>query len=348
MVENIKKYWWKIIGFSLVLVASLGSFFVPLSPGILESQPTVLSPGVQNVTLTGYNTDFTKMKSFVGYFTTSDRQFAIPFNGYNVVDENTLEVQIVVPDTVRGRIFDLVISSVSDGTIVTPMALVLSDVVVNGSKVKAYYQEWPVKFKSRYQLPFRRILYETIRNLNFHVVMWFAMLFIMLIGVIYSVKFLKSGDLLHDRKANEAVRVGLFFAFLGLITGSIWARFTWGAWWVQDAKLNGAAISTLIYLAYLVLRGSVEDEVKRGRLVAVYSIFAFVMLIVFVQVLPRMTDSLHPGNGGNPAFSQYDLDNKLRALFYPAVLGWILMATWVWQTRVRISTLKEKLNEDSY
>ena len=58
---------------------------------------------------------------------------------------------------------------------------------------------------------------------------------------------------------------------------------------------------------------------------AIYNIIAFVMMIVFIGVLPRMTDSLHPGNGGNPAFGNYDLDSNMRMVFYPAVIGWILM-----------------------
>jgi heme exporter protein C len=100
----------------------------------------------------------------------------------------------------------------------------------------------------------------------------------------------------------------------------------------------------LIYLAYLVLRGSLEDEQKRARIAAVYNIFAFVLLIVFIGILPRMTDSLHPGNGGNPGFNNYDLDNNMKLVFYPAVLAWILLALWIANLRLRISRLKENLS----
>jgi heme exporter protein C len=66
------------------------------------------------------------------------------------------------------------------------------------------------------------------------------------------------------------------------------------------------------------------------------------MMIVFIMVLPRMTDSLHPGNGGNPGFSTYDLDNKMRLVFYPAVLGWILFSAWILNIRVRIKKLNQE------
>jgi heme exporter protein C len=70
-----------------------------------------------------------------------------------------------------------------------------------------------------------------------------------------------------------------------------------------------------------------DEEQKRGRVAAVYNIFAFVLLMVFLMVYPRLNkvDSLHPGNGGNPAFSGYDLNSSMRLVFYPAVIGWIII-----------------------
>ncbi len=194
------------------------------------------------------------------------------------------------------------------------------------------------------EVPRQVILYESIRNLYFHVPMWFSMIFLFLLSTIYSIKNLSSGSLEDDRKAIELVNVGIIFGVLGTITGSIWAKFTWGAWWTNDVKLNGSAITMLIYLAYLVLRGSLDDEQKRARISAVYNIFAFVLLIVFIGILPRMTDSLHPGNGGNPGFNNYDLDNNMKLVFYPAVVAWILLALWMANLRLRISRLKENLS----
>ncbi|HRH38969.1 MAG TPA: cytochrome c biogenesis protein CcsA, partial [Flavobacteriales bacterium] len=152
---------------------------------------------------------------------------------------------------------------------------------------------------------------------------------------------LRSNNPLHDRAAAEAVNVSLLFATMGLITGSIWARATWGAWWTDDTKLNGAAVTVLIYLAYLVLRGSVGDESKRARLAAIYNIFAYVFMLLFIMALPRLKDSLHPGNGGNPAFSSYDLDSKLRPVFYIAVAGWMLIGTWLFNMKYRLARLAQ-------
>jgi heme exporter protein C len=190
------------------------------------------------------------------------------------------------------------------------------------------------------------ILNETIRNVYYHVPIWFAMLFMMSVSLYHSIKTLSSSSVDQDIKATNAAIVGFFFSIPGLLTGSVWAKYTWGTWWTfQDPKLNGVAISILIYLAYFILRASIDDELKRARIAAVYNIFAFVMMNVFIMILPRLTDSLHPGNGGNPAFSKYDLNDSMRFVFYPAVVGWILMSYWLFQLKNRISALNESLYE---
>lgn len=190
------------------------------------------------------------------------------------------------------------------------------------------------------------ILNETIRNVYYHVPIWFAMLFMMAVSLVYSIKTLQNNQLNSDSKASDAAVVGFFFSIPGLLTGSLWAKFTWGTWWTfQDPKLNGVAISILIYLAYFILRASIDDDLKKARISAVYNVFAFVMMNVFIMILPRLTDSLHPGNGGNPAFAKYDLDANMRMVFYPAVLGWILFSVWLFELKNRGSIIKNKLYE---
>jgi heme exporter protein C len=189
-------------------------------------------------------------------------------------------------------------------------------------------------------VPALPILNETIRNLYYHVTMWFGMMILLTISVIFSIKYLSSNNQKHDTVAIESANTGMLLGLLGLFTGMIWANFTWGAPWVNDPKLNGSAITLLIYFAYFILRSSLDEEQKKAKISAVYNIFAYVMLIVFLMILPRMTDSLHPGNGGNPAFSTYDLDEKMRWVFYPAIIGWTLIGVWMMQVRIRIKNIE--------
>ncbi len=194
-------------------------------------------------------------------------------------------------------------------------------------------------------VPRMQILHETIRNLYFHVTMWFGMIIILTISIVNSVKYLSNQKISNDIIADEASKVGLLFGIAGCITGSLWAKYTWGAWWVADAKLNGAAISLLFYFAYQILRSSISDETNRARIAAVYNIFAYIMFIIFIMVLPRMVDSLHPGNGGNPGFGKYDLDKNMRMVFYPAIIGWTLIGVWIMNIGIRIRNLNIKNEE---
>ena len=72
------------------------------------------------------------------------------------------------------------------------------------------------------------------------------------------------------------------------------------------------------------------------------------MMMLFINVIPRLsgTDSLHPGNGGNPAFGTYDMDNTMRMVFYPAIIGWTLIGTWVLNLKMRINKIENKLLYD--
>jgi heme exporter protein C len=187
------------------------------------------------------------------------------------------------------------------------------------------------------------MIQETMRNLFYHVGMWFGMMIMLLVGFIYSLRYLRKFDEREDIVAVEAVNVGLLFGFLGILTGMIWANFTWGAPWVKDPKLNGAAVGMFIYLAYMILRGSIDDVHKRAKVGAVYNIFAFVLWIVFVMIMPRIAgESIHPGKTDSPVLPMH-LEPSMRPLFYPAMLGWILLGVWIMQIRIRISKLRLKL-----
>lgn len=192
-------------------------------------------------------------------------------------------------------------------------------------------------------VPVLPIVNETIRILYYHLPMWFAMFTLYMISVIYSIRYLSTNKPEHDYVAVESVNVGIIFCFFGLATGMLWGNFTWGDPWPNDAKLNGSAIATLMYLAYLVLRNALEEEQKRAKISAMYSIFAFPIMIVLMYILPKTTDSLHPGSGGNSGFGEFDMDNAMRAVLYPAAAGWILMGLWLLEIRYRMRKLNARI-----
>ncbi len=188
-------------------------------------------------------------------------------------------------------------------------------------------------------VPRLHILNESIRNTFYHVPMWLGMMILLLTSAVFSVLYLKKPLQSYDMAAYEFAKVGILFGILGIVTGMIWANFTWGSPWSGDPKQNNAAIALLIYFAYMLLRGSLKDDQQRGRIGAVYNVFAFATLIPLLYILPGMTDSLHPGSGGNAAFGDIDLDNRLRMVFYPAVLGWTLLGVWLATLGIRMQKI---------
>lgn len=197
-------------------------------------------------------------------------------------------------------------------------------------------------------VPRQEILYETIRNVYFHVPLWFGMMALMTASLIKSVQYLRTNDLSYDTAAVSLANVAILFGVLGFLTGVIWGQFTWGDGLPRDPKLIAVEVGMLLYAAYFILRGSFEDEQKKARLSAIYNIFAFAAFMPLVWILPRLTDSLHPGNGGNPAFGKYDMDNQMRMVFYPAVIGWSLLGFWIANLTRRISILNQKYKSKIY
>lgn len=198
------------------------------------------------------------------------------------------------------------------------------------------------------RVPFVGNLYESIRNFFFHVPMWFGQIALLLLSLIFSIAYLRTQNIRYDIYAAEFAKTGIVFGVLGLVTGAIWAKYTWGEFWSNDPKQMAAAIAVLIYFAYIVLRGSMTDLDKRARVSGVYNIFAFFIYIPLIMILPRMVQSLHPGGlegakgGGNPALGGNSLDATMRMVFWPAVFGWILLGIWISSLKIRLELLVNK------
>ena len=198
-------------------------------------------------------------------------------------------------------------------------------------------------------VPAREILHETIRNLYFHVCMWFAMMILLTTSVVYAIRYLSSNNERYDIYAVNFARVGVLFGLLGYATGVVWASYTWTEYASStqiftEPKLLGAAIALLVYFAYFVLRSSLTDIDKRAKISAVYAIFAYAMLFPSIWILPRLLDSLHPGKEGNPALNFHDSDGRLKVVFYPAIIGWTLLGVWITSLKIRLDLLTEKIS----
>lgn len=192
-------------------------------------------------------------------------------------------------------------------------------------------------------LPDIPILEQSARNLFLHVPMWFTMAVCFAGGLFYSIKYLGDENMDTDRKAETITQVGLVFGICGLLTGSLWARFTWGAWWTfAEPRMNLSALGMMIYVAYFVLRTAFDDPRKRAKISAIFNIFAATTIPFLLYIIPRQLPSLHPGAEGNPAFSEITAP-ELRYIFYPAIIGFIGLALWFTDIGVRYKKIKDHI-----
>ncbi len=347
----MKKWWWKILGVMLVTYALIAGMLVPLKPGLLSVTPSMVEVGEEIMfSVTGYNFHFDKAEKNIAYLRIKDN-LLLPDVGFDAIDYNRANIKflipskIPVPDSIISA--SLIVNNEIDGSAVIPSSIFLKK-RSEPSTIDINYPGFITNPENlmevdTFRYPYRSILNETIRNTFFHVTLWFSMFIMLIAGLYYAIQYLRTKNLDDDHKSKSLTVVSILYGILGLVTGSIWAKHTWGTWWTTDVKLNMAAVAMLIYAAYLILRGSIRDQDQQARLASAYNIFAFVALIPLVFVIPRLTDSLHPGNGGNPALGGEDLDNTLRMVFYPAIIGFTLIGVWLATLYYRMIIVKEKI-----
>lgn len=349
---KLKRDWYKILGCLLILYSIVFGFLIPLKPGIALVDPGFCKSGTSlTLQIQGYNSNYAE--NVTQAWLKLDSLYFLKATSTKSSSDNLLTAIFEIPkhhptkDTVVAP--TLVLSNEIDGTSVLPAAVFITQSEIQPS---LGISDWTksdlnnIVISSAFTFPFRNILEETIRNTYFHVPLWMAMMVMFIISCFHSVNYLRFNNIQDDIKATAYTRAGVLYGILGLLTGALWAKYTWGAYWSFDIKQNMAAVAMLIYLAYFVLRGSFDDFEKRNRIAAAYNIFAFATLIPLLYIIPRLVDSLHPGSGGNPAMGSEDLDNTMRTIFYPAVIGWILFGAWISNLYYRVEKIKHHIIEN--
>lgn len=349
---NLKKHWYKIAAVLILLYVLVAGLLVPLKPGIYSTDPPILrSYSINKIAIEGYNTNYAQADGNVEVWLKLDSLQGIKAEIVTVIDDNHLKATFPIgysfpEDRPTGT---LLVHSAKDGTAVLPNRKLINSTDSKGQSLNV--RSTPIVAlpdifftKPGWQFPFRPFLHETIRNTFFHVAIWMAMFFLATVSLVYSLLELRNHNYLTDIKAASFTSITILYGLIGIATGSLWAKTAWGVFWTADIKLNMATVAILIYLAYLILRSAIQDQDQRARVSAAYNVFAYVAMIPLIFVIPRLpdTDSLHPGNGGNPALGGEDLDNALRYVFYPSIIGLILLGIWISNLRIRVESLLNK------
>ena len=187
---------------------------------------------------------------------------------------------------------------------------------------------------------------ENFKIFYFHLPIAISAYLCFAIVFVSSILYLRSKEQKWDILSISAAEVGVIFAFLTLVSGSIWGRSAWNAYWVSwDVRLNTSLILFLIYLSYLMIRQAVEEPEKRARLSAVFGIIGFISVpISFLSV--RFYSKMHPcvvppcpsgGGGGIGGVVLYYLLLNFAAYF--------LLAATLMMLKFDNERLKEKANE---
>ena len=165
-------------------------------------------------------------------------------------------------------------------------------------------------------------------------------------GIIYLV----TKNLKWDIVERAAVEISLVFFLIAIVTGSIWAKPSWGTYWTWDARLTTAAILEMIYLAYLLLRQGIEDPERRARFSAVYTLIgALSVPVSFLSI--RIWQTIHPavigsgGSGGQGGFGM--TPPMLTTMFFCLGTFSVIFITLLWY-RVRLGQLEEQIEQMKY
>ncbi len=186
---------------------------------------------------------------------------------------------------------------------------------------------------------------EASRIFYYHIPQAWICVVAFAMSMIFSIRYLKSRQPYEDDKAVEAARLGFVFCMLATVTGSIFAKVTWGSFWNWDPRETSIFILLLIYGAYFALRGAIEVEEKRAALSAVYAIFAFITVPFLVFVVPRMVPSLHPSDSVIDENLKFTMGPTVRIIFFTSLVLFTVIFFWIFNLARRFHVVKRRIFE---
>lgn len=183
---------------------------------------------------------------------------------------------------------------------------------------------------------------QSSRILFFHVPMAWVSFVAFLAAGAWSIRFLAAGRRAADDHAAEAaVELGLLFCVLATVTGAIWAKVMWGAYWNWDPRQTSIVLAMLFYAAYLALRTAVEEPEARRRLAAAYAVLGLVVAPFLFFVLPRLTFSLHPDTVVNTR-GRVEMESRMLQVLAASSLAFTVLFFWIHRIQVRLKARAER------
>ncbi len=170
---------------------------------------------------------------------------------------------------------------------------------------------------------------ESSRIFYYHIPQAWICVIAFAISTIYGLRYLKTRNLREDDMSVSAASLGLLFCILATVSGSIFAKVTWGSFWNWDPRETSIFILLLIYGAYFALRGAIDIEERRAALSAVYAIFAFVTVPFLIFVVPRIMPSLHPSDSIIDKDLKFTMSPAVRTIFFSSLILFTGLFFWL-------------------
>jgi len=194
---------------------------------------------------------------------------------------------------------------------------------------------------SWHEFPIVPGLEEKARIIFFHVPMAWTTVLAFIVSMIYGIRYLAKKNMDDDLKSASSAGLGLIFCILATVTGSLWAKFSWGSFWNWDPRETSIFVLLLVYGAYFALRSALEVEEKRASLSAVYAIIAGATVPFFIFVIPRIISSLHPDPIVNSR-GKIEMNGSMLTVFLCSLAGFTALYFWMFNLRIRAGRLENK------
>lgn len=197
-----------------------------------------------------------------------------------------------------------------------------------------------------YQFPIIPGLEEKAKIIFFHVPTSWLTVIAFFMSLVYSIRYLRKKDLNDDLKAYAAAQLGIVFCILATVTGSIWAKFSWGSFWHWDPRETSIFILLLIYGAFFALRSAIETEEKRASLSSVYLIISFLTVPFFIFIMPRIMTGLHPGSADDTNAGpvvDFKMNANMMLVFYVSLAAFTILYFWMWKLNYKTLLYKDKI-----
>ena len=144
----------------------------------------------------------------------------------------------------------------------------------------------------------------------------------------WGARYLKTRELRYDAKSARSAILGLIFTLMATVSGAVFSKLTWGAYWNWDPRQTTIFVLLLIYAAYVTLRMTMRDERARASSSAVYALFSFIAVPFLVFILPRMFFSLHPSPVLNET-GRIDMDAVMLGTLVLSLIDMTLIYIWL-------------------